>query len=51
MLLGMHWITIEEPSGIALSDASHQKTDLKVFVGVIPKKGWAHVAVPILLLV
>ncbi len=31
-------------------DARHKKTDLKVFVVVIPKEGWAHVAVPILLL-
>ena len=29
----------------------HEKTDLKVFVVVIPKEGWAHVAMPILLLV
>ncbi len=27
----------------------HEKTDLKVFVGVIPKEGWMHVAAPILL--
>ncbi len=29
----------------------HEKTDLKVFVVVIPKEGWARVAMPILLLV
>ncbi len=29
----------------------HEKTDLKVFVGVIQKEGWVCVAVPILLLV
>ena len=29
----------------------HEKTDLKVFVVVIPKEGWARVATPILLLV
>ncbi len=28
----------------------HEKTDFKVFVVVIPKEGWASVAVPILLL-
>ncbi len=33
------------------SDACHEKTDLKVFVVVIPKEGWARVAAPILLLV
>ncbi len=32
-------------------DAHHEKTDLKVFVVVIPKEGWARVAAPILLLV
>ena len=32
-------------------DACHEKTDLKVFVLVIPKEGWVHVAVPVLLLV
>ena len=31
-------------------DARHEKTDLKVFVVVISKEGWARVAVPILLL-
>ncbi len=31
--------------------ACHEKTDLKVFVVVIPKEGWARVARPILLLV
>ncbi len=32
-------------------DARHEKTDLKVFVVVIPKEGWARVAAPILFLV
>ncbi len=32
-------------------EVCHEKTDLKVFVGVIPKEGWARVAAPILLLV
>ncbi len=32
-------------------EACHEKTDLKVFVVVIPKEGWARVAAPILLLV
>ncbi len=32
-------------------DARHEKTDLKVFVLVIPKEGWARVTAPILLLV
>ncbi len=35
----------------ASNDAHHEKTDLKVFVVVIPKEGWARVAAPILLLV
>ncbi len=35
----------------SLSDTRHEKTDLKFFVVVIPKEGWAHVAAPILLLV
>ncbi len=34
-----------------IHDACHEKIDLKVFVVVIRKEGWAHVAVPILLLV
>ena len=33
------------------NDAHHEKTDLKIFVVVIPKEGWAHVAAPTLLLV
>ncbi len=33
------------------TDARHEKTDLKVFVVVIPKEGWASLATPILLLV
>ncbi len=32
-------------------DMCHEKTDLKVFVVVIPKEGWVRVAAPILLLV
>ncbi len=32
-------------------DAHHEITDLKVFVVVIPKDGWARVAAPILHLV
>ena len=32
-------------------DERHKKTDLKIFVIVIPKGGWARVAAPILLLV
>ena len=35
---------------ITIYDACHKKTDLKVFVVVIPKDGWVRVAVPILLL-
>ncbi len=31
-------------------DVRHEKTDHKVFVVVMPKEGWAHVATPILLL-
>ncbi len=31
-------------------DTRQEKTDLKVFVVVIPKEGWAHTAAPILLL-
>ena len=34
-----------------LTDAHYKKTDLKVFIVVIPKEGWARVAAPILLLV
>ncbi len=33
------------------SDLRHEKTDLKVFVVVIPKEGWARVATPVPLLV
>ena len=36
---------------VSLWDVCHEKTDLKVFVVVIPKEGWARVAVPILLFV
>ena len=32
-------------------EVCHEKTDLKVFVVVKPKEGWARVATPILLLV
>ncbi len=32
-------------------DAHHAKTDLKVFVVVISKGGWARVAAPIVLLI
>ncbi len=35
----------------AIHDAHHEKIDLKVFVVVIPKEGWARMAAPILLLV
>ena len=31
-------------------DACHEKKDLKVFVVVMPREGWARVAAPILLL-
>ncbi len=27
-----------------LNEARHEKIDLKVFVVVIPKEGWAHMA-------
>ncbi len=30
------------------NEVRHEKTDLKVFVVVIPKEGWARVAMPIL---
>ncbi len=33
------------------NDPRHEKTDIKVFVVVIPKEGWARMAAPILLLV
>ena len=33
------------------SEICHEETDLKVFVVVIQKEGWASVAMPILLLV
>ncbi len=32
------------------NDACHEKTDLKVFVVVMLKEGWARMAAPILLL-
>ncbi len=35
----------------SIHEVCHEKTDLKVFVVVIPKEGWARVAAPILLLV
>ncbi len=34
-----------------ITEMCHEKTDLKVFVGVIPKEGWARPRAPILLLV
>ncbi len=41
----------EEGEGGGLpNDVCHKKTDLKVFVVVIPKEGWARMAVPTLLL-
>ena len=36
---------------LVLCDPCHEKTDLKVFVGVIPQEGWARPRAPILLLV
>ncbi len=33
---------------MSIHDARHKKTDLKVFVVVIPKEGWARVAIPLL---
>ncbi len=42
---------VPQEVGKSSSDVRHEKTDLKVFVGVIPKEGWARVAAPILLLV
>ncbi len=36
---------------VNLFEVCHEKTDLKVFVVVIPKEGWARVAMLILLLV
>ncbi len=47
-------VSLAEIAGIdivCLVDACHKKTDLKVFVIVIIKEGWASVAAPILLLV
>ncbi len=40
-------------TGLAVErcEVRHEKTDLKVFVVVIPKEGWTRVAAPILLLV
>ena len=35
--------------GVSINDVRHEKTDLKVFVIIIPKEGWARVAAPILL--
>ena len=42
---------ITSPGGPIAIEVCHEKTDLKVFVVVIPKEGWARVAAPILLLV
>ena len=36
---------------IAMYEVRPKKTDLTVFVVVIPKEGWARVAAPLLLLV
>ena len=36
--------------GKTIIDVRHEKTDLKVFVTVIPKEGWVHLAASILLL-
>ena len=48
-------ITSSEPvhmlAEIFKLDVHHEKTDLKVFVVVIPKEGWARMAASILLLV
>ena len=44
---------VHEPCNEKLSqqiDVRHEKTDLKVFVVVIPKVGWARPGTPILLL-
>ncbi len=41
----------DEMKLITTSDVCHERTDLKVFVVVIPKEGWARMAAPILLLV
>ncbi len=38
------------PYLVFMHEARHEKTDLKVFVVVMPKQGWAHVPAPILLL-
>ncbi len=39
----------QDRAGLKIFDEHHEKTDLKVFVVVIPKEGWARVAAPILL--
>ena len=44
--LSVHLVKLKSPN-----DVRHEKTDLKVFVVVIPKEGWARVAAHILLLV
>ncbi len=45
------WVTIEYTHHETHCDTRHEKIDLKVFVVVIPKEGWASVAAPTLLLV
>ena len=42
---------IHDTAVTEILDVCHERTDLKVFVVVIPKEGWEHVAAPILLLV
>ncbi len=40
--------TLERIYGQKTFEVRHEKTDLKVLVVVIPKVGWARMAVPIL---
>ena len=45
-------LTDSYPGGISLLyEVCHERTDLRVFVIVIPKGGWVRMAAPILLLV
>ncbi len=42
-------VSFQDPDEVIKYDVRHEKTDLRVFIGVIPKEGWARVAALILL--
>ncbi len=45
------WLSRKSSWNLFTDDMRHEKTDLKVFVVVIPKEGWARPCAPIHLLV